>query len=137
MFLNLPITATAAACLTSASGQTISGGYLLNDELIRDLLSIKLQDIPARLDYPEYRTVIEEVIAGYEKDGNISIINESIEKLKFTIMQEILSPKIMSPAVIVWYVILKEIEVRNVRLILKAVMDNIQLEEIRDYLVMA
>ena len=52
-------------------------------------------------------------------------------------MQEILSPKIMSPAVIVWYVILKEIEVRNVRLILKAVMDNIQLEEIRGYLVMA
>ncbi|UCC16247.1 MAG: V-type ATPase subunit [Dehalococcoidales bacterium] len=122
---------------SAASGQTIGGGYLLSDELIRDLLSVKLQDIPARLDYPEYRTVIEEIIAGYEKDGNISIINESIEKLKFTVFREILSPKIMSPAVIVWYVILKEIEIRNVRLILKAVMDNIPLEEIRDYMVVA
>jgi len=122
---------------SDASGQTIGGGYLLGDDLIRDMLASKLQDIPARLDYPLYRTAIEEIIAGYEKDGDISIINESIEKLKFTIIKEILSPKIMSPAVMIWYVILKEIEVRNVRLILKAVMDTIQLEEIRDYLVMA
>lgn len=122
---------------SGGSGQTISGGYLLSDELIRDLLSVKLQDIPARLDYPVYRTAVEEVIAGYEKDGNISIIDESIEKLKFTIIKEIVSPKIMSPAVIIWYVIVKEIEVRNVRLVLKAVMDNIRLEEIRDYLVLA
>ncbi|MBN2076041.1 MAG: V-type ATPase subunit [Dehalococcoidales bacterium] len=122
---------------SGASGQTINGGYLLSDELIHDLLSVKLQDIPARLDYPVYRTAVEEVIAGYEKDRNISIIDQSIEKLKFSVIKEIVSPKIMSPAVIIWYVILKEIEVRNVRLILKAVMDTIQLEEIREYLVLA
>jgi vacuolar-type H+-ATPase subunit C/Vma6 len=122
---------------SAASGQTISGGYLLNDEVIKEMLSIKLQDIPARIDYPIYRMAIEDIIAGFEKDGDISIINESSEKLKFTILKEILSPKIMSPAVIIWYVILKEIEIRNIRLILKAVMDNIPLEEIRNYLVMA
>jgi vacuolar-type H+-ATPase subunit C/Vma6 len=122
---------------SNASGQTISGGYLFNDELLRDMLSVKLQDIPVRIDYPVYRTAIEGIIEEYEKDRNISIINESIDKLKFNILKEILSPKIMSPVVIIWYVILKEIEVRNIRLILKAVMDNIQLEEIRNYLVMA
>ncbi|HEY94841.1 MAG TPA: V-type ATPase subunit [Dehalococcoidia bacterium] len=121
----------------SSAGQTISGGYMLSDELIRDMLSIKLQDIPARLNYPVYQSVVEEIIAGYKKDGDISIIHESIEKLKFSIIREILSPKIMSPAVIIWYVILKEIEIRNIRLILKAVMDNVQLEEIRNYLVTA
>ena len=122
---------------SGASGQTIYGGYLLRDELIRELLSGKLTDIPARLDNPIYKEAVEEVIAGYEKDGNISIIDESIEKLKFSIIKEIVSPKIMSPAVIIWYVIVKEIEVRNVRLVLKAVMDSIQLEEIRGYLVLA
>jgi V/A-type H+-transporting ATPase subunit C len=122
---------------SAASGQTIGGGYLLNDEVIREMLSMKLQDIPSRIDFAVYRTGIEEIIAGFEKNGDISIINESTEKLKFTILQEILSPKIMSPAVIIWYVILKEMEIRNIRLILKAVMDGIPLEEIRNYLVMA
>ncbi len=121
----------------SVSGQTISGGYLLSDELIENMLTIKMQDFLTRIDNPLYRNSIEEVIAGYETDGDVSIISESIEKLKYTIIREILSPKIMSPAVIIWYVILKEIEVRNIRLILKTVMDNIPLEEIRDYLVMA
>lgn len=120
-----------------ASGQTISGGYLLSDELIRDMSSIKLQDIPVRIDFPVYRNAIEGIIEGYEKDRNISVINESIDKLKFNILREILSPKIMSPAVVIWYVLLKETEIRNVRLILKAVIDNIPLEEIRDYLVIA
>ena len=122
---------------SNASDQTISGGYLLSDDLIRDMLSVKLQDIPVRIDYPLYRTAVEGIIEEYEKDQNISIINESIDKLKFNILREILSPKIMSPAVVIWYIILKEIEVRNIRLILKAVIDNIQLEEIRNYLVMA
>jgi V/A-type H+-transporting ATPase subunit C len=122
---------------SNASDQTISGGYLLSDELVRDMLSVKLQDIPVRIDYPVYRTVVEGIIEEYEKDRNISIINESIDKLKFNILKEILSPRIMSTAVVIWYVILKEIEVRNIRLILKAVMDNIQLEEIRNFLVMA
>ena len=120
----------------SSSNQTISGGYLLSDELVRDILSIKLQDIPARIDYPVYRTAIEGIIEGYEKDRNISVINESLDKLKFAAIKETLSSKIMSPAVIIWYVILKEIELRNVRLILKAVMDSIPLEVIRDNLVM-
>ncbi len=122
---------------SSISGQILSGGYLLDDELIGEMISSKLQDIPVRIDYPVYRNAIEGIIEGYEKDKDISIINESIDKLKFTVLREILSPKIMSPAVIIWYVILKEIEVRNIRLILKAVMDNIPLEEIRNYLVIA
>ncbi len=122
---------------SNASVQTISGGYLLNDELIREILPLKLTDVPSRLDYPEYRSVVEEIIAGYEKDGDISVIDESIEKLKFRLVREILSPTIMSPAVVVWYLIMKETEVRNLRLILKAAMDNIQLEEIKDYMVFA
>jgi vacuolar-type H+-ATPase subunit C/Vma6 len=41
----------------------------------------------------------------------------------------------MSPLVAIWYLVLKEIEVRNLRLSLKAVFDGISPEEIKEYLV--
>ena len=41
-----------------------------------------------------------------------------------------------SPLVAVWYLVIKEIEMRNLRLILKAAFDGISIEEIKDYLVL-
>jgi len=42
----------------------------------------------------------------------------------------------MSPLMVVWYLILEENEIRNLRLIIKAMFDNISVEEIRNYLVL-
>ena len=41
----------------------------------------------------------------------------------------------MSPLVIAWYLIIKEGEIRNLRLILKAAFDGISADEIKEYLV--
>jgi vacuolar-type H+-ATPase subunit C/Vma6 len=41
----------------------------------------------------------------------------------------------MSPVMIVWYLILKETEIRNLRLVIRALFDNVPLEEIKGYLV--
>ncbi|GAI88256.1 unnamed protein product, partial [marine sediment metagenome] len=49
---------------------------------------------------------------------------------------EILSPRVLSPLMAAWYLILKEVEIRNLRLILKAMFDNISVEEIRNCLVL-
>ena len=133
--LQVILRAVVSESTTDASGRTIEGGYLISDTSIKDLLTQKAVEIPSRLDYPDFRNIVEEIITSYEKDGDISAIDESIDKHRFRIIREILSPRIMSPAVLVWYLILKEIEIRNIRLVLKVVLDNISPEKIKDYLV--
>jgi V/A-type H+-transporting ATPase subunit C len=134
---NLQIVMRAVISESSAesAGRTIDGGYLLSDNAIKELLSLRAADIPSRLEYPHYRTAAEEIMVNYERDGNISVIDEIIDNHKSRIISETLSPRIMSPAVIVWYLILKENELRNIRLVLKVVLDNISPEEIKEYLV--
>jgi len=47
-----------------------------------------------------------------------------------------LSPVVLSPLVMAWYLILKEVEIRNLRLILKAIADSMPVDEIKRYLVL-
>lgn len=133
--LQIVMRAVISESNADASGKTIAGGYNLPDNTIRELLSLKYTDIPSRIDNPIYREIVEEIITGYEKDRNISVIDETIESHKFGIIKSMISPRIMSDAVPFWYLILKEIELRNVRLILKATLDTIPSEEIRNYLI--
>lgn len=118
-----------------ASGKTITGGYNIPDTAVRELLTQKYQDIASKIENATLREITEEIVAGYERDKNVSVIDEAIDKHKFRIIRDMISPRIMSAAVPIWYLILKEIELRNVRLILKATLDAIPSEEIRNYLV--
>jgi vacuolar-type H+-ATPase subunit C/Vma6 len=62
-------------------------------------------------------------------------VEEAIDKHKFRLLRELLSPRVMTPLMIVWYLIVKEVEIKNLRLVLKAAFDNIPVEEIKGYLV--
>jgi len=115
---------------------TIPGGYMITDKAIRDLLSFKLTDMPQRLENPQYRHVAEEVLSSYENTKSITSVEEIIDKHKFRLLKEILSPRVLSPLVMAWYLILKEFEVRNLRLILKAIADGAATEKIKEYLVL-
>lgn len=115
---------------------TIPGGYMITDKAIRELLSFKLTDMPQRLEDLRYRHVAEEVLSSYEKTKSITSVEEIIDKHKFRLLKEILSPRVLSPLVMAWYLILKEFEVRNLRLILKAIADGAATEEIKEYLVL-
>jgi vacuolar-type H+-ATPase subunit C/Vma6 len=115
----------------------IAGGYLLSAGVIRELLTLKLSDIPQRLEVIQYRLVAEEVTGSYNRTHSIASVGEIIDKYKFSLVKGMLSPRVLSPLVIAWYLILKELEVRNLRLILKAMFDNIPLGEIRQYLVLS
>jgi vacuolar-type H+-ATPase subunit C/Vma6 len=115
----------------------ITGGYIISTQLIGELLTLKLGDVPRKLENTPYQAVAEEITARYNKTQNITSIGEIIDKYRFILIKEILSPRVLSPLVIAWYLVLKELEVRNLRLILKAMFDNIPMEEIRQYLVLS
>ena len=134
--LQVMLRAIIAGTGTEAAKYIISNGYMLSGEIIKELLPLKLSDIPGRLENIQYRNVVVEVVDSYDRTKNIAVVEEIIEKHKFRLSQEILSPRVLSPLMIAWYLILEETEIRNLRLILKAMFDNIPVEEIRNYLVL-
>ena len=120
-----------------AAEYIIAGGYMFSAQAVRELLSLKLSDVPSKLGDTLYRDVAEEVLTSYNRTQSITSVEEIIDKYKFSLVKEILSPRVLSPLVIAWHLILKELEIRNLRLILKAMFDNIPLEERRQYLVLS
>ena len=134
--LQIILRAIIAGIGAEAAEYTISGGYMISDAVVKDLISLKLTDIPGRLENTQYRKVAEEVVDSYDRTKNIAVVDEIIEKHKLRLSQEILSPRVLSPLMIAWYLILKEVEIRNLRLILKAMFDNTPVEEIRNCLVL-
>ncbi|MDY6917904.1 MAG: V-type ATPase subunit [Chloroflexota bacterium] len=120
---------------TDAADYAIPGGYLINQTTVRDMLSSKLGDIPQKLENARYREIASEIASAYDKTESIATVQEIVDKHKFKLLEEMLSPRLMSPLVMAWYLVLKETEVRNVRLILKAIVDRVPVEEIKDYLV--
>lgn len=113
----------------------ISGGYLISEGTIRDLLSLKLPDIPRKLENTQYSDVAKEISSNYDRTKSITTVGETINKYGFRLLKEMLSPRMLSPLVMAWYLILKEVEIRNLRLILKAIIDEISIKEMKDYLV--
>lgn len=113
----------------------VPGGYLITQTTVRDMLASKIGDIPQKLENARYREIANEIAGAYEKTESIATVQEIVDKHKFKLLEEILSPRLMSPLVMAWYLILKETEIRNVRLILKAIVDRVPVEEIEDYLV--
>jgi V/A-type H+-transporting ATPase subunit C len=114
----------------------IAGGYRITDKAIQELLSLKVADVPARLQDDQYQGIANEVSANYDKTKNITAVDEIIDKHKFRMLKDILSPRVLSPLVMVWYLILKEIEIRNLRLVLKTILDGVAVQEIKNYLVL-
>jgi vacuolar-type H+-ATPase subunit C/Vma6 len=114
----------------------IAGGYRITDKAIGELLPLKIADIPARLEDAHYQQIAIEVSTSYDKNKNITAVDEIIDKHKFEILRDMLSPRVLSPLVMAWYLILKEAEIRNVRLVLKTIVDGVSVQEIENYLVL-
>lgn len=119
-----------------AGDLVIAGGYRIADKTIRELLTLKLADISGRLADTEYQDIAGEVSTVYDKTGSITAVDEIIDKHKFKILKEMLSPRVLSPLVMAWYLVLKEAEIRNLRLVLKAIGDGVPVQEIRELLVL-
>jgi vacuolar-type H+-ATPase subunit C/Vma6 len=114
----------------------VAGGYRITDKTIKELLTLKMADISARLEDTQYQDIVSEVSASYDKNKSITAVDDIIDKHKFRMLKEILSPRVLSPLVMAWYLVLKEAEIRNLRLILKAILDGVPVQEVKDYLVL-
>jgi len=120
-----------------ASELLLGGGYMISDQMARDMLSRKLADLPGMLGGTQYREVADNIAASYDRTKSVTVVEEVITKHKFRWLRELLSPRVMAPMMIIWYLITKELEVKNLRLIFKAAFDNIPVEEIKEYLVLS
>ncbi len=114
----------------------ISGGYIIDEKTLRDVLPYKLPDVPRRLDFPQYRDIANEIASAYDKTKSITVIDEVIERHKHATLRDLLSPRALSPLVMAWYLVHKEIEMRNLRLLLKAIYDGVAVDEIKRYLLL-
>ena len=74
------------------------------------------------------------MVTAYDRTKSVTVIDEVIERQKYASLRDLLSPRVLSPLVVLWYLILKESEVRNLRLILKAIHDGVAVEEVKRYL---
>ena len=132
--LSIVCRAVVEAIGPAAADFLISGGHVIEEKALRDVLPYKLSDIPRRIDAPQYRGMLEEISTSYDRTKSVTVIDEVIERHKFTALRDLLSPRVLSPLVVIWYLILKETEVRNLRLILKAITDGVAVEEVKRYL---
>jgi vacuolar-type H+-ATPase subunit C/Vma6 len=113
----------------------IAGGYMIAGQAIKDLSSSELADVPSKLEGTPYQDIAKELLSSYETTKDISVVSEIIDKHKFRLAKEMLSSRLLSPLVMAWYLILKEIEIRNLRLVLKTIVDGVLIQEIKNYLV--
>ncbi len=120
---------------TEVADYTIHGGYIITDKTIRDLLAVKIADMPHHLEDSKYNNIAKELSSSYEKTKRITTVDDILETYKFKSLREALSPTILSPLVMAWYLVLKETEIRNLRIIFRAIYDNVSIEEIKRYLV--
>jgi vacuolar-type H+-ATPase subunit C/Vma6 len=114
----------------------ISDGYIIDEKMLRDVLPYKLPDVPRRIDLPQYRELLNEIATAYDKAKSVTVIDEVIERHKFATLRDLLSPRVLSPLVMAWYLVLKETEVRNMRLVLKAIFDGVAVDEVKRYLLL-
>jgi vacuolar-type H+-ATPase subunit C/Vma6 len=113
----------------------IPGGYMLTDKAIKDLLSVPFSDLGRRLKDVHYYDLVQELVNSYDRTKSIVDLQETLETYRFRILKNILSPTVLSPLVMVWYLVLKEIEIRNLRIVFRIIYDNASVENIKRYLI--
>jgi len=116
-------------------GSFWSGGHMLQEQAINEFLSLKPTDIMSRLEHTEYYLMAEDIVKAYEKERIISVVDRTADKHKIRLLKELLSPRTLSPCNLFWYFFVKELEIKNVRLILKTLADGLPPAVIREYAV--
>jgi vacuolar-type H+-ATPase subunit C/Vma6 len=121
----------------AAGAPVLSGGRMLSESTVQELLTLKMAEITGRLENTGYYMMAQEVSKGYEKGGEITAVDKITEKHRFGMLRDLLSPRILSTSNMLWYLLLKELEIRNLRLTFKMLADGIPSAEIKDLVIAA
>lgn len=113
------------------------GGHLLDAALLREFLSLGPGEIVTRLADTEYEYAASDLARGFEKGKTVGIIDQVLDRYLYRTVRFLLAPRAMSPCALLWYFLIKELEIRNLRMIFKVLHDGVPVGEIRDFMVMA
>ncbi|MFU8897186.1 MAG: V-type ATPase subunit [Gammaproteobacteria bacterium] len=116
---------------TAGSESFIPGGRLLSRQELQDGLSHGLSELPRRLSHAFHRAVAADVLEAYERAGVIGVTDQVIERERLASLRHLLAPQLAPAAVMMWFLVNKEIELRNVRLGLVAVEDGLGFEPVK------
>lgn len=120
-----------------AGTMILSGGRMISEGTVQELLTMKIAETTGKLEDTGYQHMAQEIAKEYEKSLDITVIDTVMEKHGFRMLRDILSPRILSPATMLWYLLIKELEIRNLRLIFKMLTDRIPPAEIKDLVIAA
>ncbi len=131
--LKLIVRALAADRAQAAVGLVIEGGYVISEVVAGQLLTQRIADMASVVGGGPYLDMVRDVAAAYERDG-AAVAEEVIEQYRFAMLKDMLAIRLMSPVMILWHLIAKETEVRNLRLLFKAAFDGLPIARIRGYM---
>ena len=129
--LSLLLRAVAGEWGAAAEKQFIPPGYLLSEQDFKEALSAGAKDVAKRIEYPAYRSLAEEAAAGPP-----AAVDEVVARHRFEHLRGLLAAQVAPPCVAAWFLVSKEAEVRNIRLLLKAAEDGLSFETARRCLVL-
>jgi len=121
----------------TAGGSVLSGGHVLSEDTVKKLIALKMTEITGQLENTGYHMMAQDVSKDYEKDGKITVVDKITEKYRFRLLKDLLSPRVLSSSNMLWYLLLKELEIRNLRLTFKMLSDGIPAAEIKDLVIAA
>jgi vacuolar-type H+-ATPase subunit C/Vma6 len=133
--LQLALRAMIGNLGAGAADAAVEGGFSISRETAREILGMKMTDVPARLENTPHAGAAAEIAAGWARSGSAAVIEDVLSRHRFALVREALSMRLLSPVLVAWYLTLKEAETRNVRLLLKAKFDELPEERIRESLV--
>jgi vacuolar-type H+-ATPase subunit C/Vma6 len=111
--------------------------YLMSEKTMREMLSQDMENLPRFLANTPYESMTKNLFEHYKNVQNLTAVETVLEGQKIHFLKQLLSPVTFVPALIIWYLITKEIEIRNLRLSLKAIIERVQPEKIAGYMVFA
>lgn len=142
IFIDFENLRTAFRLVTGGTGAVAEGvflkdGHLFDEAALREFLALSPGEIVARLAGTEYEYAAQDLARGFEKGKSFGIIDQTLNRYLYRTLRHLLAPRVMSPCALLWYLIVKEQEIRNLRMIFRVLHDGVPPGEVRDFMVVS